>query len=95
MSVIDYLNDKTNKQFKASSKATARLGERAFLVKATQWQTFKKVIDTKVKAWEMIRVGRSIYGRPPCSMRRILKTIWRNREVIDCPVKHVRQSRSN
>ena len=36
VSVIEYLNDKANKQFKASSKATARL------VKGTQWQISKR-----------------------------------------------------
>ena len=51
VSVIDYLNAKANKQFKASSKATARL-VKGRLREGYEMADFKKVIDTKVKAWE-------------------------------------------
>ena len=50
MSVIEYLNDKANKQFKASSKATARLVKGRFCEGYTV-ADFKKVIDTKAKEW--------------------------------------------
>ncbi|XKI10898.1 Phg-2220-C domain-containing protein [Sporosarcina sp. ANT_H38] len=45
VSVIDYLNDKACKQFKASSKVTARLG------KGVSVADCKKVIDTIAKNW--------------------------------------------
>ncbi|MBO0603764.1 conserved phage C-terminal domain-containing protein, partial [Sporosarcina sp. E16_3] len=50
VSVIDYLNDKANKQFKASSKATARLVTGRFSEGYTVADC-KKVIDTKAKEW--------------------------------------------
>ncbi len=50
MSVIDYLNDKTNKQFKASSKATAQL-VRARLREGYSVIDCQKVIDAKAKEW--------------------------------------------
>ena len=50
VSVIEYLNDKANKQFKASSKATARLVKGRFCEGYTV-ADFKKVIDTKAKEW--------------------------------------------
>lgn len=50
VSVIDYLNDKANKQFKASSKATARL-VKGRMRDGYKLADFKRVIDTKVKAW--------------------------------------------
>ncbi|WP_342512107.1 conserved phage C-terminal domain-containing protein [Sporosarcina sp. FSL K6-1522] len=50
VSVIDYLNDKTSKQFKASSKATARFVTARFHEGYTVADC-KKVIDTKVKHW--------------------------------------------
>ncbi|NYF23632.1 conserved phage C-terminal domain-containing protein [Sporosarcina sp. JAI121] len=50
VSVIEYLNDKANKQFKASSKATARLVSGRFHEGYTVADC-KMVIDTKVKNW--------------------------------------------
>ena len=50
VSVIDYLNDKANKQFKASSKATGRLLKGRFSEGYTLADC-KKVIDTKAKNW--------------------------------------------
>lgn len=50
VSVIDYLNDKANKQFKVSSKATSRL-VKGRLRDGYELEDFKKVIDTKVKVW--------------------------------------------
>ncbi|WP_318614369.1 conserved phage C-terminal domain-containing protein, partial [Sporosarcina sp. YIM B06819] len=50
VSVIDYLNDKTTKQFNASSKATARLVT-ARLREGYTVVDCQKVIDTKVKEW--------------------------------------------
>ena len=50
VSVIEYLNDKANKQFKASSKATARLVKGRFSEGYTVADC-KKVIDTKAKNW--------------------------------------------
>ncbi|MBO0589064.1 conserved phage C-terminal domain-containing protein [Sporosarcina sp. E16_8] len=50
VSVIDYLNDKTCKQFKASSKATARLVNGRFSEGYTAADC-KMVIDTKVNDW--------------------------------------------
>ncbi|WP_186669113.1 conserved phage C-terminal domain-containing protein [Sporosarcina sp. BP05] len=48
VSVIDYLNDKACKQFKASSKAAARLVKGSFSEGYTVADS-KKVIDTKAK----------------------------------------------
>ncbi|MEK5067139.1 conserved phage C-terminal domain-containing protein [Sporosarcina sp. FSL K6-1508] len=50
VSVIEYLNDKANKQFKASSEATARLVKGRFSEGYTVADC-KKVIDTKAKNW--------------------------------------------
>ena len=50
VSVIDYLNAKASKQFKASSKATARLVKGRFSEGDTLADC-KKVIDTKAKNW--------------------------------------------
>ncbi|KAA0966381.1 hypothetical protein FQ087_09165 [Sporosarcina sp. ANT_H38] len=50
VSVINYLNDKACKQFKASSKVTARLEKGRFSDGYTVADC-KKVIDTKAKNW--------------------------------------------
>ncbi|MCG7337125.1 conserved phage C-terminal domain-containing protein [Sporosarcina sp. ACRSM] len=50
VSVIEYLNDKANKQFNVTSKATARLVKGRFS-EGYAVSDFKKVIDTKVKEW--------------------------------------------
>ncbi|WP_318617100.1 conserved phage C-terminal domain-containing protein, partial [Sporosarcina sp. YIM B06819] len=50
VSVIDYLNDKTTKQFNASSKATARLVT-ARLREGYSVFDCQKVIDTKAREW--------------------------------------------
>lgn len=50
VSVIDYLNDKTSKQFKASSKATAQLVA-ARLREGYTVVDCQKIIDTKAKEW--------------------------------------------
>jgi len=48
--VIDYLNKKTSKQFKASSKATERLVKARYR-EGYKLDDFKKVIDLKAKDW--------------------------------------------
>ncbi|WP_124069391.1 conserved phage C-terminal domain-containing protein [Filibacter tadaridae] len=50
VSVIEYLNDKASTQFKASSKATARL-VKGRLREGYKLTDFKKVIDTKARNW--------------------------------------------
>ncbi|KXH86951.1 conserved phage C-terminal domain-containing protein [Sporosarcina sp. HYO08] len=50
VSVIDYLNTKANKQFRATSKATARLVRGRFSEGYTV-ADFKKVIDAKAEEW--------------------------------------------
>lgn len=50
VSVLDYLNEKISKQFKASSKATERLVKGRFR-EGYKLDDFKKVIDLKVKEW--------------------------------------------
>jgi len=50
VSVIDYLNARANKQFKATSKATARLVKGRFSEGYTVADC-KKVIDTKAQDW--------------------------------------------
>lgn len=51
VAVIDYLNTKAHKQFKANSKATIRLVKARFQ-EGYELDDFKKVIDTKVKEWQ-------------------------------------------
>lgn len=48
--IIDYLNKKTNKNFKCTSKATQRLINARFKEKFTL-DDFKKVIDVKTSQW--------------------------------------------
>lgn len=55
VAVVDYLNTKAHKQFKANSKATIRLVKARFQ-EGYELDDFKKVIDTKVKEWQ---------GKPP------------------------------
>ena len=55
VSVIDYLNYKTNKQFKATSKATARLVKARFSEGYTV-SDCKKVIDTKADSEPYLRM---------------------------------------
>jgi uncharacterized phage protein (TIGR02220 family) len=50
VSVIEYLNDKANKQYKASAKPTVQLVNARFSEGYTV-ADFKKVIDTKAKEW--------------------------------------------
>jgi len=50
VSVIDYLNEQTNKQFKPTSKATERFVNARYREGYTL-DDFKKVIDVKVKEW--------------------------------------------
>ncbi|WP_438315416.1 conserved phage C-terminal domain-containing protein [Sporosarcina sp. FA9] len=50
VSVIDYLNEKTNKEFKSTSKATERFVNARYREGYTL-DDFKKVIDVKVKQW--------------------------------------------
>jgi uncharacterized phage protein (TIGR02220 family) len=50
VSVIEYLNDKADKQFQPSSKTTARLVHARFREGYTMVD-FKRVIDTKAKEW--------------------------------------------
>lgn len=50
VSILNYLNEKTGKQFKASSKATERLVH-ARLREGYELEDFKQVIDLKVKEW--------------------------------------------
>ena len=48
--IVEYLNEKTNKSYKHSSKATQRLID-ARLNEGFTIDDFKKVIDNKTKAW--------------------------------------------
>ena len=48
--VIDYLNAKTGKRFKASSKATVR-HIRARIAEGYELDDFRRVIDTKTAQW--------------------------------------------
>ncbi|MFD1929247.1 conserved phage C-terminal domain-containing protein [Sporosarcina siberiensis] len=50
VSVIDYLNEKANKEFKTNSKATERFVNARYREGYTL-DDFKKVIDVKVKQW--------------------------------------------
>lgn len=50
VSVVEYLNEKADKQFKAKSKATVRLVNARFQ-EGYKFKDFKNVIDSKVKEW--------------------------------------------
>ncbi|WP_269049444.1 conserved phage C-terminal domain-containing protein [Sporosarcina sp. G11-34] len=50
VSVVDYLNEKTSKQFKASSKATERL-VKGRIHEGYKLGDFKKIIDLKAREW--------------------------------------------
>ena len=60
--VIDYLNEKADKNYRSTSKASQRLID-ARLNEDFQLEDFKKVIDNKVASWKY-DVNMNIYLRP-------------------------------
>ena len=60
--VIDYLNEKADKNYRSTSKASQRLID-ARLNESFQLEDFKLVIDNKVASWKY-DVNMSIYLRP-------------------------------
>ena len=88
VAVIDYLNTKANKQFKASSKATARL-VKGRIRDGYKLADFQKVIDTKVIAWENHPRWQT-YLRPSTLFNATnFENYLEESRSVDAPVKHV------